>query len=207
MSELRMFAWLKIPEPAITHDLHRHLLVTRKIGSGVRGVWGFVFNDNCLRKTSLKLNGWQGGLGWGLGGKESIGFTSIQFCADVISFPFRFHYVFIFCLGFTVHFDFVLPLWFHFDSSSCSLRFPLDHISISIRFNFDVTSVSFRIHFGLTEISPRFYIGFLPISFRSHFGFNSFSHRYHFGSTSISFRTHFYFALASLRSHFDLTLV
>ena len=35
---------------AITHthvnDLQRHLLVTRKIGSGVQGVWGCIFNDN-----------------------------------------------------------------------------------------------------------------------------------------------------------------
>ena len=34
-------------QPSHTHvnDLQRHLLVTRKIGSGVQGVWGCIFRE------------------------------------------------------------------------------------------------------------------------------------------------------------------
>ena len=49
---------------------------------------------------------------------------------------------------------------FHFDSSSCSLRFLCDLMSISFRFHFGLVSNSLRFHRDLTSVQHRFLVDF-----------------------------------------------
>ena len=180
-----------------------------------------------LRKTSLKLKGWQERLG---GKRFSV--SRVQLCADVISFLARLHYVFSFRLGLTsisfCHVDFTwVPVLVRFEFSSISFRSQFDSASISLRSRFGIhfprsplgsTSISCRFHFNLTSVSlhshidligSRLQIDFTSVSLLIRFGFTSVSLRSHiwfnFDITLISHRPHLCSTAISLRFRFGLT--
>ena len=91
-----------------------------------------------------------------------------------------------------------MSLWLHFDSTSMALLALLSLWShygftpIPLRWHFDSTSSSLRICSDLPSISLRFHFGFTSMFFLwFHIEFTAISLRPHFGCTSMSLRSHF----------------